>query len=63
MKTCSTCIHWSKSDGVCNKIQMDDKIGDTIHATIAVTVADDYGLNAELKTHPNFGCTLHENKP
>jgi hypothetical protein len=56
-RVCKNCRYWD-SEGNCEFIDtiQGERVADTTGCQIIVTVHDDYGLNAVLKTAPDFGC-------
>lgn len=71
MIRCKNCRFWEHHVDVRNKewhtcemiswVEREEKIGDTGFAIYA-TAADDHGLDAGLKTGPEFGCVLGQPK-
>jgi hypothetical protein len=68
MKTCKTCRHWTfnpraydPSKGDCERITHRDDYQD--RASQPAFVWDCEGWGGGLETAPDFGCTLHEDKP
>lgn len=55
---CATC-NWWRNQQECDRI---NSLPVTTLVDIAVTVADDHGLNVRLLTQAEFGCVLHEEK-
>jgi len=58
-RVCKNCRHWrSDRDGICDFIDtiQGERVAKTTGCEIIVTVHDDSGLCAELKTGPNFSC-------
>jgi hypothetical protein len=56
---CKNCTHWSpreKGKGECTLVDQTDKM------TIKIRVLDDSGLDYQLITASEFGCTLHKSK-
>lgn len=65
MQTCKTCRFWS--DGCCELVNLTidgESQGDKQNPefNIVVTVADDWNLNVNLRTGPDFGCIHHATK-
>ena len=62
MQTCKTCRYWGAMyEGSCDKV---DTIISDINKRfeIKVWVADDHGLDTQLRTGSEFGCIHHEIK-
>ena len=77
MNTCKTCKHWDHyyhgyklagGQGVCyngklcNDLESYAEDGATDGAMLHYDAADDTGIEADLCTGADFGCTLHEAK-
>jgi hypothetical protein len=63
MNACRTCKWWGRAHrGYCDRIDMAPDPAGSAHAIIEVAVADDHGLEARLRTGPDFGCALHTEK-
>lgn len=60
MPTCKTCRYWE--NGICDAV--DCRVAEVPQTLfeIEVRVSDDTGLNIKLRTGPDFGCVLHEDK-
>ena len=54
MGTCKTCQYWDQ--GTCDAVLQSSNYP---RFELIVEVADDYNLQYELKTGPNFGCLHH----
>ncbi len=63
MKTCRTCKWWGKDDpGCCGKVDTIVSSNPETELSIEASADDDSGLWARLRTGPDFGCVLHEEK-
>ena len=56
-KLCKNCKSWSKYDKTCYKAEWDGTLKDN-ELTYYADAHDDSGLEAGVKTGPNFGCVL-----
>lgn len=66
MKTCNTCLYWSRSLEVVKNISDCDAPNSApdkeMTFDVEVTADDDQGLDFVVKTSGNFGCLLHKPK-
>jgi len=66
MKTCRTCVHWTavfEEFSECGLVSIDDEYhphNNRKELGLRVTAPDDQGLQAALRTGPDFGCILYE---
>lgn len=60
---CKTCHYWGRyRESTCDIIGLNTVLPEPTGADIFVKVLDDSGLEADLVTGPNFGCTLWKEK-
>lgn len=58
---CKNCRSWNKYDNSCYKAEWDGLI-DNNQLSYYAEAHDDSGLYAGIKTGPNFGCVLFEER-